>query len=87
MPRITSRLVTHLSDDQNRHVRGSIADVERRLNGAKDALGQALVSLDNADPEGARYALDEAELEIVAAGREAHNTNQALAIARERSAP
>ena len=66
-------------------VRGSIADVERRLVRAQEALGEAVESLDHEDPEGARYALDEAGARVEAAGEEAEATRRALAVARDRS--
>jgi hypothetical protein len=60
-----------------------MADVVRRLNKAKDSLDAAVVSLDNNDPEGARYALDEVESQIKAASGEARTTSHALAVARD----
>jgi hypothetical protein len=76
-----------LPDEQDRNVRGSIADVARRLNKAQASLEDVVVSLDHDDPEGARFALDEAESQIEAAGKEARTTNHALRAARDREAP
>jgi hypothetical protein len=55
--------------EQDQHVRGSIADLERRLSEAQASIANAVQSLDHDDPDGARYALDEAESHIEAAGR------------------
>jgi hypothetical protein len=74
-------------DEQDKDVRGSIADIDRRLGKAKASLDDAVLSLNRDDPEGARYALDEAESQIQAAGRDALTAKDALKRARGPGAP
>jgi len=74
-----------MTDAQREHYRGSIQDVERRLNTAKGALEAAIISLENSDPDGARYALDEAASGIETAGGEARTTSRAVATGGETS--
>ena len=73
-----------LQPQQKQDLRGSIGDAEKRLVQAQEALGQAIESLDQDDPEGARSWLDEAERRIAAAARDAHTTSHALVAARDR---
>ncbi len=75
-----------LDPQYDANVRGSIGDCERRLHKAQEALANAVESLDQDDPEGAKHALDEAALQSEAATGEIGTTQAALKVARERSA-